>query len=248
MAKNIRRSKRVQTVDYYDDMSITYNADYHMSLDIQKTHHQPKQIELETLTPSQVKYLNSIKNNIVTIAHGSAGTGKSWCAATYASQQLLAKRYKKIIITRPAVECGEKLGFLPGDINEKYREYLTPLLSIFHKTFGHNYTEYLIKTKAIDARPLAFMRGTTFEDCIVILDESQNLSKEQMLMFLTRIGQNCKIIINGDTKQSDIRGTSGLEDAIKRIGNVDKVGVVEFTTDDIVRSGIMKDILIAYQK
>jgi phosphate starvation-inducible PhoH-like protein len=248
MTKKIRRSKRVQTVDYYDDMSITYNADYHMSLDIQKTHHQPKQIELETLTPSQVKYLNSIKNNIVTIGHGSAGTGKSFVAATYASQQLLAKRYKKIIITRPAVECGEKLGFLPGDINEKYREYLTPLLSIFHKTFGHNYTEYLIKTKAIDARPLAFMRGTTFEDCIVILDESANTTKEQMLMFLTRIGQNCKIIINGDTAQSDIRGTSGLEDAIKRIGNVDKVGVVEFTTDDIVRSGIMKDILIAYQK
>ena len=248
MTKKIRRSKRVQSVEYYDDMSITYNADYHMSLDIQKSHHQPKQVEFETLTPNQAKYLNSIKNNIITIAHGSAGTGKSWVAVTYACQQLLAKRYKKIIITRPAVECGEKLGFLPGDLSEKYHEYLTPLLSIFHKTFGNNYTDYLIKTKAIDARPLAYMRGTTFEDCIVIADEFQNASPAATFMFLSRTGNNCKVIINGDTKQSDIRGTSGLEDAINRISNVNKVGVIEFTTDDIVRSGICKDILLAYQK
>lgn len=247
MSKKVTRRKRVREHEF-EDLNLIFNADYHMSVNIQKeaSHSNQHLTDFDALTENQNHYLNSIKENTISFGIGCAGTGKSYVAVMYAAQQLKAKNIKKIIITRPAVECGEKFGFMPGELDEKYSEYLTPMKSIFDKAFGHNYVELLFKNKIIEARPLAFMRGSTFENAVVILDEAQNVSPQSMLMFLTRIGNNCKVIINGDIKQSDIRGLSGLDEAVHKLRNVRSVGVTEFTTDDIVRSGIVKDILKAY--
>jgi|694.fasta_scaffold00131_36 phosphate starvation-inducible PhoH-like protein len=207
---------------------------------------EPK--EIVTLTNTQHRYLNSIKHNILTFGVGVAGTGKSYVALSYAAEQLKAKRISKIIITRPIVEAGEKLGHLPGELEEKIAPYFDPIISILNKRLGQSFTEYLIKRKIIEAKPLAYLRGSTFEDAIVILDEAQNTTPAQMKMFLTRIGENCKVIIDGDVVQSDIKGESGLADALTRLKSVNNVGWVNFTIDDVVRSGICKDILIAYSQ
>jgi phosphate starvation-inducible PhoH-like protein len=248
MSRKATRKKRVQNNEF-DDLNVIFNADYQMSVNIQKTHHQaPANIEFEALTEKQSQYLASIQKNTITFGIGCAGTGKSYVALMYAAQQLRKRKIQKLIITRPAVECGEKFGFMPGELDEKYGEYLTPMKSILNKALGHSYVEALFKNKTIEARPLAFMRGSTFENAIVILDEAQNVTPQSMLMFLTRIGTNCKVIINGDIKQSDIRGQSGLDDAVNRLRYVRDVDVTEFSADDIVRSGIVKDILKAYSK
>lgn len=247
MVKKVTRAKKIK-LDEFDDIAIT-STDYHMSVNIHRTPHAPvhHQVQFETVTENQSHYLNSIKNNTISFGIGCAGTGKSYVALMYAAQLLRCKKVSKIVITRPAVECGEKFGFLPGELEEKYDEYLTPMKSILYKALGQTHTELLFKNKIIEARPLAFMRGSTFENSIVILDEAQNVTPQQMKMFLTRIGENSKVIINGDIAQSDIRGESGLNDAVKRLHSIRSVGVVEFTIEDIVRSGIVKDILIAYQ-
>lgn len=207
---------------------------------------EPK--EIETLSLAQKKYLNVIKNNILTFATGCAGTGKSYIALSYAAEQLKAKRISKIIITRPLVEAGEKVGYLPGLLEEKLSPYFDPMIAILNKRLGQSYTDYLIKRNIIEAKPLAYLRGSTFENSMVILDESQNTTPAQMMMFLTRIGENCKMIVDGDLAQSDIRGESGLHDALSRLKPVNNVGHIHFTIDDVVRSGICKDILIAYGK
>lgn len=249
MVKKVTRAKKIKS-DEFDDLEVrTYNADYHMATVVHKmpTPHHQRDAAFDTATENQSKYLNSMKANIITFGTGCAGTGKSYVALMYAAQLLKQKKVSKLVITRPAVECGEKFGFLPGELEEKYDEYLTPMKAILYKALGHSYTELLFKNKIIEARPLAFMRGSTFENSIVILDEAQNVTPQQMKMFLTRIGENSKVIINGDVAQADIRGETGLNDAVKRLREIRNVGVVEFTIEDIVRSGIVKDILIAYQ-
>lgn len=245
MVKKITRAKKVK-LEEFDDIAIT-STDYHMSVNIHRTPHPTTpSFQFEPATENQNYYLNSIKSNTITFGTGCAGTGKSYVALMYAAQLLRCKKVSKVIITRPAVECGEKFGFLPGELEEKYDEYLTPMKAILYKALGQTYTELLFKNKVIEARPLAFMRGSTFENSIVILDEAQNVSPQQMKMFLTRIGENSKVVINGDVAQSDIRGESGLHDAVRRLRSIRSVGVVEFTIEDIVRSGIVKDILLAY--
>lgn len=208
--------------------------------------HQPER-EIELLTIAQRRYLNSMKHNIITVGLGVAGTGKSYVGLSYACEQLRAKRISKIILTRPGVEAGESYGFLPGELEEKYAPYIEPMRDILYKRLGKTYAEYLLKTRAIDARPLAYIRGSTFEDAIVILDEAQNCTVAQMKLFLTRIGEGCRVIINGDESQKDIKGYSGLNDCVDRIRDISGVGVVQFGIDDVVRSGICRDIIIAYQ-
>ena len=212
--------------------------------------HNPDHFDIEPIQPlndAQRHYLNSIKSNIITFGIGPAGSGKSYCAAGYAADMLRSKKIDKIILTRPAVEAGEKLGFLPGLLEEKLAPYLAPFMEIFYERLGRSFTEYLVKHGKITAGPLAFMRGSTFHDAIAICDESQNVSIVQMLMFLTRIGRNCKLIIDGDLQQKDIPGISGLQDAVHRLRGMKGVGVTDFTADDIVRHGIIKDILLRYQ-
>ena len=201
---------------------------------------------LQALTKAQGEYINAILANTITFGIGPAGTGKSYVVAGLAADMLKEKKIERIILSRPGVEAGEKFGFIPGELDEKYAPYIEPFRDIFNERLGRSQVDYLIKHKRICAMPLAFMRGRTFKNCWAILDEAQNTTPSQMKLFLTRIGDNCKVIIDGDIEQKDITTQSGLSDAVKRLQHTRKVGVVEFGVDDVVRSGIVKDIIKAY--
>lgn len=195
---------------------------------------------------AQGAYLDSIRRNQITFAVGPAGTGKSYIATAYAAEQLYYKKVDKIIITRPAVEAEETLGFLPGELEEKYAPYLAPIRDIFDGLLGKSFVDYCIKTKYIEPVPIAFMRGRTFENAIVLIDEAQNCTPNQMKLILSRIGESCKYIIDGDITQKDINGDSGLTDAISKLEHLQGIEVVQFLTQDIVRSGLCKKIIQAY--
>lgn len=201
--------------------------------------------EVKPINFIQDAYLNAIKHNSIIFGIGSTGTGKTYIPAAYAASELYHKRIEKIIITRPNIEVGRSLGFLPGTLDEKFLPYLKPFEKVFRKFLGAGFYEYALKTKAIDPQPLGFMRGDTFEDCIVLVDEAQNVAAIEMKMLLTRIGHNCKMIFSGDTSQADIPD-SGLDDAADKIENIEGVEVVEFLDTDIVRSKLCKSIILAY--
>jgi phosphate starvation-inducible PhoH-like protein len=203
---------------------------------------------IEPLTESQKRYVNAIKNFELTFATGPAGTGKTWLCGALAAQALEAGQIEKIIITRPAVEAGESLGFLPGELEDKFDPFLQPFRDVLNERLGKSFVDYLIKMGRIEAAPLAYMRGRTFKNAYVILDEAQNTSPMQMKMFLTRMGANCKVIVNGDMSQKDIRGSSGLEDAVARLSWIPVVKHVKFTKDDVVRSGLVGEIVKAYDE
>ena len=202
--------------------------------------------EVRPLNYIQETYLEAIKHNPIVFGVGSAGTGKTFVAAAYAASQLFHRQVDKIVITRPNVEVGRSLGFLPGTMEEKYFPYLEPFQSAFERTLGKGLYEYALKNKQIDPKPLGFMRGATFDDCIVLVDECQNMTKTEFKMLLSRIGQNCKIILSGDDDQTDIKN-SGLEDALYRLQNIRGVEIVRFLEGDIVRSEMCKEIILAYK-
>lgn len=206
---------------------------------------------LEPLVPKnekQKKYINAIKSHTITFATGAAGTGKTYIAGAMAAQWLESKRVDRIIITRPAVEAGESLGFLPGELEEKFDPYLQPFRMVLEERLGKAKVEYLIKSKFVEAIPLGYLRGRTFKNAFVILDEAQNTTPKQMKMFLTRIGHDTTVVVNGDDGQIDIQGQSGLTDAIRRIGFIPQVSHVKFTRDDVVRAGIVSEIIQAYDE
>ncbi len=203
---------------------------------------------IEPLTENQKRYINAIKNFVLIFGTGPAGAGKTWVCAALAAQALEEKRISKIIITRPAVEAGEHLGFLPGELEEKFDPYLQPFKDVLIERLGKSQTEYAIKVGKIEAAPLAYMRGRTFKDAFVILDEAQNTTLAQMKMFLTRIGHDCKVVVNGDISQKDIHGKSGLADAVKRLAFIPSVKHIEFERSDIVRSGLVQEIVEAYER
>ncbi len=210
----------------------------------------PKRIiePLEPQTEKQKKYMAAIKSHTITFATGAAGTGKTYIAAALAAQALENKSIEHIIVTRPAVEAGESLGFLPGELDEKFDPYLQPFRLVLEERLGRTKVEYLLKNKTIEAIPLGYLRGRTFKNAFVILDEAQNTTPKQMKMFLTRIGLDTKVVINGDTSQIDISGSSGLSDAIRRISFIPAVAHVHFTREDVVRSGIVSEIIQAYDE
>ena len=201
--------------------------------------------EVKPLNFIQGEYLDAIESNDIIFGIGSAGTGKTYIAANYAAAELFYKRVDKIILTRPNVETGRGMGFLPGELDEKYAPYLQPFEQVFSRSLGKGFYEYALKVKDIDPKPLGFMRGASFENCIILVDEAQNLTKTEFKMLLSRIGKNCKIILSGDPKQADIPD-SGLLDACKRLQNVDGVQVVTFQDSDIVRSAMCKQVILAY--
>ena len=199
-------------------------------------------------TKAQSLYLNAIDNSTIVFGIGPAGTGKSFAAVSRAIELLSTGEKKKLVITRPAVEAGgEKMGFLPGELQEKFSPYLTPILEILKKKVNPGIADYLIKSGRIEPVPIGYMRGRSFEDTIILVDEAQNLTKEQMKMVLTRIGEGSQLIIDGDPAQSDVKGVSGLIDAVQRIRNVSGVQVIEFDRNDIVRHDIIQQILEQYE-
>lgn len=199
-------------------------------------------------TPAQKRYVNAINNNCLTFGIGPAGTGKSYCAGALAAEALETGEVEQIILTRPAVEAGEQLGFLPGAVDEKFAVYIDAFRDILNERLGAGTVDYLIRHGRIVAAPLAFMRGKTFNHkTFVILDEAQNTSPTQMKMFLTRIGEDCKVVINGDLQQSDIRGPNGLADATNRVSGLPGVYIHCFEKKDIVRSGLVRALIDRYE-
>lgn len=201
--------------------------------------------DVKPLNYIQEEYLTAIKTCDVIFGIGSAGTGKTYVAASYAASQLFHRRVQKIILTRPSIETGRGMGFLPGELDQKYAPYLQPFDMVFAKTLGKGFYEYALKSSNIEAKPIGFMRGTNFEDCIILADEAQNLTKAELKMLLSRIGKNCKIILSGDPNQVDILN-SGLQDAVNRLENLPNIEVVRFLDQDIVRSDMCKQIILAY--
>lgn len=203
---------------------------------------------LRAKTEAQQQYINAIQKHALTFGIGPAGTGKSYCAGALAAEALESGRIERIILTRPAVESGENLGFLPGGLDEKFSVYIDAFRDILNERLGAGTVDYCLRHGRIVAAPLAFMRGKTFNSkTFVILDEAQNTSIAQMKMFLTRIGEDCKVVINGDVQQSDIRGPNGLADAVFRLSDLPSVYVHSFGRDDIVRSGLVRDIIDRYE-
>jgi phosphate starvation-inducible PhoH-like protein len=198
------------------------------------------------LTERQAELENSISSQIVSVAIGPAGTGKTHVAVAIASVLLGNNLIKKIIITRPVCETGRNLGAVPGEIDDKYKPFMQPMVSLLNKQLTASRVKTHVKYNEICILPLEYMRGDTFEDCVVILDEAQNTTPEQMKMFLTRIGKNCKIVITGDLNQSDLKQSNGLSTVVNRLSHIDGINVITFTLDDIVRHGIVRDILIAW--
>lgn len=203
--------------------------------------------EVKPLNYIQEEYLNAIRDNEIIFGIGSAGTGKTYIAASYAAAELFYRRVDKIILTRPNIETGRSLGFLPGTLEEKYAPYLDPFDSVFTKSLGKGFYEYALKSKTIEPRPLGFMRGATFDNAIVLVDECQQMTKAEFQMLLSRIGRNTKIVLSGDQNQSDIPD-SGMLDAINRLEGLKGIEVVRFLDEDIVRSSMCKQIIMAYNK
>jgi len=201
-------------------------------------------------THTQSIYVDAIKNNDIIFGIGPAGTGKTYLAMAMALAHIKANKVNKIILTRPAVEAGEKLGFLPGGIAEKVDPYLRPLYDALYDMVDYDKASYMLERNIIEIAPLAFMRGRTLNDAFIILDEAQNSTKEQMKMFLTRIGFGSKVVITGDITQIDLpkREQSGLVEAIKVLQGIEGISFVWFKEEDVVRHPIVARIIKAYEE
>lgn len=200
--------------------------------------------------PNQQQYVANIINHDITFGIGPAGTGKTYLAVACAVDALERQEIRRILLTRPAVEAGEKLGFLPGDLSQKVDPYLRPLYDALFEMLGFERVEKLIERNVIEIAPLAYMRGRTLNDAFIILDESQNTTREQMKMFLTRLGFNSKAVITGDITQIDLpRGTkSGLRHSIEVLQNIDEISFNFFRSNDVVRHTVVQRIVEAYDK
>ena len=201
-------------------------------------------------TLGQKKYIETIRKNTITLGVGPAGTGKTYLAVAMAVTAFRAKEINRIILTRPAVEAGEKLGFLPGDLQSKVDPYLRPLYDALFDMLGAVNFQKHQERGDIEVAPLAYMRGRTLDDSFIILDEAQNTTTEQMKMFLTRLGFNSKMVVTGDITQIDLPDgkRSGLKEAIKVLKNIEDIGVVRFNEKDVVRHRLVQDIIKAYEK
>ena len=201
-------------------------------------------------TLGQKEYLSAIRSNAITFGVGPAGTGKTYLAVAMAVKAFKAKEVSRIILTRPAVEAGEKLGFLPGDLQQKVDPYLRPLYDGLFDMLGAETYERLVEKQIIEVAPLAYMRGRTLDDSFIILDEAQNTTPEQMKMFLTRMGVGSKVVVTGDVTQIDLPGStrSGLVDALKVLKDVNGIAQCYFTDKDVVRHRLVQEIVKAYER
>ena len=207
-----------------------------------------KPVKAKTL--GQRKYIDAIKNNTITIGVGPAGTGKTYLAVAQAVSAFRAKTVNRIILTRPAVEAGERLGFLPGDLQQKIDPYLRPLYDALFEMLGSENFQKYVERGDIEVAPLAYMRGRTLDDSFIILDEAQNTTSEQMKMFLTRLGFNSKAVVTGDITQIDLPDgkKSGLKDAVRILKGIDDIAICRLNEKDVVRHRLVQEIIKAYER
>ena len=239
-----------QNVDYVIDMMVGGRQEELNELDDNTICLTNRGKPIKAKTAGQKKYVESIKKNTVVMGIGPAGTGKTFLAVAMAVTALKSKKVERIILTRPAVEAGEKLGFLPGDLQNKIDPYLRPLYDALYEMLGTEACQRNAERGTIEIAPLAYMRGRTLDDSFIILDEAQNTTPEQMKMFLTRLGSNSKAVVTGDLTQTDLpRGTrSGLAEAVKILGGIDDIAVHRFTERDVVRHRLVQKIILAYDE
>lgn len=244
-----RKAKRKKGQQRYDQPGaeiVELNA--HPSPAEVSRSYRPPIKPLQPKNPSQKRFITAIRNHCLTFGTGPAGTGKSYCAIALAAEYLEAGKIEKIILTRPAVEAGEQLGYLPGAVDDKFAVYIDAFRDILNERLGRGAVDYCVRHDRIVAAPLAYMRGKTFnEKTFVIMEEAQNSTLTQMKMCLTRIGEGCKVVVNGDIKQSDISAGNGLADAIERLAGLSNIYIHEFDRNDIVRSGLVRDVLDRYE-
>jgi phosphate starvation-inducible protein PhoH and related proteins len=207
-------------------------------------------MSIKPKTPGQRTYVQGIVSNDLTFCIGPAGTGKTYLAVAAAASMLKHGQAKRIVLARPAVEAGERLGFLPGDLQAKVNPYLRPLFDALHDMMDFEQVKRFMVNDVIEVIPLAFMRGRTLNDSVIILDEAQNTTPSQMLMFLTRLGHNSKMIVTGDTSQVDLPENqgSGLVDAVEKLKGIKGIAVVELERGDIVRHRLVQNIVNAYER
>ena len=239
-----------QSVDYViglvaeesEELNVTFTSD------VICVTNKGKPIKAKTV--GQKKYITTIKENTIVLGLGPAGTGKTFLAVAMAVEALRNKACTRIILTRPAVEAGERLGFLPGDLQSKIDPYLRPLYDALFEMLGADNFQRYMEKGTIEIAPLAYMRGRTLDDSFIILDEAQNTTPEQMKMFLTRLGYNSKAVVTGDLSQTDLPGgiKSGLSIAARILTNIDGIGVFEFSERDVVRHQLVRKIISAYDK
>ena len=252
MSEIIRRGETVDRtrIRYAIGLAAEGNADRigEIMRDVIAITSRGRQVKCKTL--GQKAYVDAIKKNTCTFAVGPAGTGKTYLAIAMAVVAMKNKEIERIILTRPAVEAGEKLGFLPGDLAQKVDPYLRPLYDALHDMLGVEAYQRLVERSAIEVAPLAYMRGRTLNDAFIILDEAQNTTSEQMKMFLTRMGMGSKMVITGDVTQIDLPTgkRSGLVEALEVLKGVDDIGIARLTHRDVVRHELVQAIVKAYER
>lgn len=238
-------------------IAIKAALDNHAEEEMFRLYHEKKPIlslysgkTIYPMTLNQEKYIRYLQENDIIIATGPAGTGKTYLAILFAAAELKRQRIKKIVLVRPAVEAGERLGFLPGDLKEKIDPYLIPLYDALDECFGKETVAKNLEKGTLEVASLAYMRGRTLDNAVIILDEAQNTTGAQMLMFLTRLGFNSKMIITGDITQIDLPShkESGLIEAIKILKNIKKIAQIEFSASDVMRHPLVYEIINRYAK
>ena len=239
-----------QTVDYVISMVQDKRTSELNELDDDCFCVSAKGRPIKAKTLGQQRYVNCIKTNTVTLGVGPAGTGKTFLAVAMAVKALRNKEISRIILTRPAVEAGERLGFLPGDLQSKIDPYLRPLYDSLYEMLGNETCLKYLERQVIEIAPLAYMRGRTLDDSFIILDEAQNTTPEQMKMFLTRIGFNSKVVVTGDLSQTDLPEgkKSGLAQAVRILKDIDGIAIHHFNEKDVVRHKLVQKIIVAYEK
>jgi len=229
------RSMKILEIDPEDQMNFFF---------------QTKKRKILPRSQNQKNYFQLLNSKDIVFAYGPAGTGKTYLAVAKAVASLQQGLVKKIILSRPAVEAGEKLGFLPGDLKEKVDPFLRPIYDALYEMMPYDQVEKKLANNTIEIAPIAFMRGRTLEDCYIILDEAQNTTKIQMKMFLTRLGKNSKMVVVGDNTQIDLisKNESGLIDASIKLKNIDDIGFIELNQRDVIRHEVVRKIINAYEE
>ena len=250
LSKELKKTDQKKQGSFQEILNMEINNDS-VNVNIQNfTVAKTSKLSITGKTPKQNEYLEVLHSKQIIFGIGPAGTGKTYLAVAAAVAQLLEGRYDRIILSRPAVEAGEKLGFLPGDLSEKVNPYLQPIYDALNEIVGVERVTRLIEKKIIEIAPLAYMRGRTLNDAFIILDEGQNTTIAQMEMFLTRIGFGSKAVVTGDTSQIDLPrdSRSGLKDCLEFMPNVNGVHITNFKPNDVMRHKIVKDIIREYDK